>query len=260
MSKSTFDAMAAQYALEEKSGEGIVSWEDGAHCVVPSVVIGGKAVQDGTPTPENPIMPVFSEGTTIRATNADGFDGGTAVAPELLAIPGTEYRDEWDAQTGRGVKRIMHLRLTGEEPWFKNADAGEYRSFYVLKELHGDPDFIPSMGGLCNIFPSASWDYIPAGNYFWMANSSVGFRIHQSYLGDDYEDLTDDKARISRFKSFLRERFSTGNPVEIWWTTAGYPFQTDPQPLVQPKGDCNLIQTGGTLEDCPITAKYVTHS
>lgn len=33
------------------------------------------------------------------------FDGGTAQAPDLYGIPGTDYRDEWDAQTGRGVRR-----------------------------------------------------------------------------------------------------------------------------------------------------------
>ena len=33
------------------------------------------------------------------------WDGGQATSPELWAIPGTDIRDEWDAQTGWGVRR-----------------------------------------------------------------------------------------------------------------------------------------------------------
>lgn len=48
------------------------------------------------------------EGSYIADTMppyAPYFDGGTAHAPDLYGIPGTDYRDEWSPQTGRGVRR-----------------------------------------------------------------------------------------------------------------------------------------------------------
>lgn len=38
-----------------------------------------------------------------------GFYGGTASAPDLYAIPGTDYADQWDAVSGRGVRRCAVL-------------------------------------------------------------------------------------------------------------------------------------------------------
>lgn len=42
-------------------------------------------------------------------------DGGTVSAPYLHGIPGTPYRDEWDAVTGRGVRRCAVLYNYGGE-------------------------------------------------------------------------------------------------------------------------------------------------
>ena len=41
----------------------------------------------------------------LSATDYTYWNGGQAQAPELWAIPGTDIRDEWDAQTGWGVRR-----------------------------------------------------------------------------------------------------------------------------------------------------------
>lgn len=57
------------------------------------------------PNPGYPIMPKCNDGM-FHSTSPDGaWDGGTDQAPELWAIPGTDIRDEWDTQTGRGVRR-----------------------------------------------------------------------------------------------------------------------------------------------------------
>jgi len=106
------------------------------------------------------------------------FDGGTAVAPELLAIPGTEYRDTWDTQTGKGVRRCA-----------------------VIESYNGEEVTTPFI-------------------------SSTGQLTEGAY---------------------------------VVYGIPGEPFQTEPQPLIQPPGAGNIIQTGGTLEDCPITVTPVTH-
>jgi len=390
MSKSTFDAMAAQYALEEKSGEGIVSWEDGAHCVAPSVVIGGKAIQDGIPTPENPIEPVFSNQTKILSrgrnmfdfvnlaggegytntvngvtctiengyvvckgehtgdswsnvftitfpynkitlpagtyslptyhvpglidslvlwlverdsTNTRGcrgtftlehdarlvsanvgvygpqtvdlrlplilvqgteipteyipyFDGGEAVTPELLAIPGTDYRDEWDAQTGRGVKRVKKLIFDGNEQWDLPSMINNELSFFRLQTKDGVVSSLP----MCSHFDCK------VDHYNKMSGSVLtcypAGTIHQLIfaVADDIANSYE-QTDTSEWKAYLAEQNAAGTPVTVWYALAEpIPFQTDPQPLIQSKGYCQLIQTDGTLSSCPITAKYVTHS
>lgn len=74
MNRSTFNGMLGQYAVQELTGEGHVSWENGAHCVIPKVEIRGKAVQDGTPSPDNPIDPIFSEETTVAVRGKNLLD------------------------------------------------------------------------------------------------------------------------------------------------------------------------------------------
>ena len=57
--------------------------------------------------------------STLNVTRAfwlTEWDGGQAAAPELWAVPGTEYMDEWDAQTGRGVRRCAVIgSYSGEQ-------------------------------------------------------------------------------------------------------------------------------------------------
>lgn len=55
MDRAAFNAMLAQYATPEVSGNGRVSWNGGVRCVIPEVRLYGKCVQDGTPTPDAPV-------------------------------------------------------------------------------------------------------------------------------------------------------------------------------------------------------------
>ena len=74
MNRQTFNAMVAQYAVQEASGEGAVSWDNGVRCVLPEVLVHGKAVQNGTPTPDAPVMPEFSSGTEVVSRGKNLFD------------------------------------------------------------------------------------------------------------------------------------------------------------------------------------------
>ena len=131
------------------------------------------------PSPALP-SPVKCNNGTFRSISADGtYDGGIAQAPELLAIPGTAYRDEWDAQTGRGVRRCGVI----------DSYAGETIS----------TPYISSTGGLTD-------------------GATVVYGIPDA------------------------------------------PFATAPVRLTMPTGPGQIIQTGGDVADCPITARYLTHS
>ena len=378
--------MVAQYAVQDISGEGAASWDNGVRCVLPEVIVGGKAVQDGTPTPDAPVIPEFSSGMEVvsrgknlfdadaffecyrtapltveenrmQKTVEDGrncfrysggsgysggyitlpvklkektqyaisftakqaseqtqaattglgfvysdgsrttvyakattewhenalvstanktvvglflpysnvgfifvdidtiqlvegptatpyepyFDGGTAVAPELLAIPGTEYRDEWNPQTGKGVRRVGKVIFDDPGKWVNYASYG----FYGLSS--NPPAVRGTKNGLCSHHA-----------YLYKA-SQGGFYTQENGVFYNYDTAT--WPTIDVWKAFLQEQIDAGTPVTVWYALKEpIEFQTDPQPLIAPKGTGHIMQTGGTLDSVPITAKYVTHS
>ena len=248
MDRVAFNAMVAQYATPEVSGDGRVSWDGGVRCVIPSVKLYGVAVQDGTPTPDAPVMLVCNNGV-FRATNADGtFDGGQAVAPELYAIPGTKYWDEWNPQTGRGIRRVKKLILDGTEPWEFTDVRGRRYAIYL-----------PSMGlpvansvcGLCTHFNRRAGNDQPWGYYY------ASYFVVITDNGSCFADL-------ESFKSWLKEQCDAGTPVTILYAILDESNYTSilstPARLTMPSGPGQIIQTGGDVTDCPITARYVTHS
>lgn len=177
------------------------------------------------------------------------FDGGEAVAPELLAIPGTEYRDEWDAQTGEGSRAIGKQIFNGSERWSISGVSNEdYNVFYSnVPFTTGSPQrrlkCMSTHFRSDDLYSGGDSVVVGLGNRF----------IYFSVLKEKYPDE-------SSFKQFIVEQNNAGNPVTVWFAAPEpVEFQTDPQPLVQPKGACNIIQTEGTMPNCPISAKYVTH-
>jgi len=238
MNKATFDAMVAQYAVQEASGEGVASWDGGVRCVLPEVIVGGKAVQDGTPTPDVPVMPEFSAGTTVQCGDT------VAVAPELLAIPGTEYRDEWDAQTGKGVRRIYELKLSNTGYW---GYGDGYFGCPLMYLRAPEADKALRAHSFSSHF---KYSVMAQKDCFWIDGSGTGLRVQINGV-NTVKDLV----------SFLEEQNAAGTPVTVWYALAEpVEFQTDPQPLIAPKGTGHIMQVRGTLDAVPISAKYVTHS
>ena len=56
MSMQLHHTLMSQYKHGTASGIGSVTYESVANCVTPEVVIYGKCVQDGTPTPSTPFL------------------------------------------------------------------------------------------------------------------------------------------------------------------------------------------------------------
>lgn len=165
------------------------------------------------------------------------FDGGEAVAPELLAIPGTEYRDTWDAQTGKGVRNIHKVAFTGDERWYDN--------WMPSMVVDLAPGFHTRGNGkvLCNYSQKV------------FGGNALGSTLAISGVPSDFGIET-----LDDWKAYLADCYAARDPVTVWYALKEpIEFQTDPQPLVQPKGACNIIQTEGTMPNCPISAKYVTH-
>lgn len=254
MNRQMFNALCAQYATPEVSGDGLVSWEHGKKCVIPSVKLYGAAVQDGEPTPENPVMPVCNNGVFTAY-----YDGGQAQAPELWAIPGTEYRDEWDPQTGLGVRRVAKVTLDGSE------------EFSVLKDQKYS-------GSLSFLFPTPNGRRITGSGVTILSDHWVARRFLEAYgtkyggiwwsgdtnrnimivIGTDLIDqgITD----VNAWKSWLSAQYAAGTPVTVWYAINGEPFYHPPAKLTMPTGYGQIIQVSGDVPDCPISAKYLTHS
>ena len=55
MNRQQFNAMVAQYGIENISGSDIVAWSSGVPCNVQSMKFYGKCEQSATPTPDAPI-------------------------------------------------------------------------------------------------------------------------------------------------------------------------------------------------------------
>lgn len=391
MNKSAFDSMVAQYAVQDISGEGAASWDNGVRCVLPEVLIGGKAVQNGTPTPDAPIMPEFSSGTEVvsrgknlfdvsngeykffggegTVTVSDGritfdgsclmvriflydackpgesltlsldlielsdsadspvipsivinyesgrvtekslpvqnpgrytvtvtskedeliknvelrpirkgnnsstmhavltnvqlelgttatpyepyFDGGSATAPELLAIPGTDIRDEWNPQTGKGVRRVGVQTFDGTEKWY-----GYWATSVALENWCGRKEILhyhnkrPNF--LCNVATESTGDGSDRNDLtfvtHWELPNSNWIAFHCNMT-------------LTQWKAYLAAQYAAATPVTVWYALKEpIEFQADPAPLMAPKGAGHIMQVGGTLDAVPITAKYVTHS
>lgn len=241
MNRATFEAMMAQYKAEQISGEGIVSWDKGAHCVIPEVQICGKVVQDGIPTPDAPIEPVFSEGTTVECS------GSIAVAPQLLAVSDA-YCDTWNPQTGKGIRRIHKIKLSADDGWSRYSyNNGDFYKYAIIP-----PESYPPLNPPTEREKSYICTHLPSVNYEGLNNySKYGIVI------DDRKVVVKvDMSTLDEWLQFLQE-----NDVYVWYVLLEpEEFQTDPQPLIQPHGSGSLIQTGGTVDSCPITVKCVTHS
>ena len=377
MNRQTFNALCAQYATPKVSGDGLVSWDSGKKCVIPSIELYGAAVQDGEPTPENPVMPVCNNGVfaargrnlldlpreitsgelgdapaggllmmylpagvsitagrwirynagddvvnrrlTIRCTYEDDtyvsartelglyendeqwhyesisvtpakpvkhiqywladystsnardydirdaqlvigsytsatmppytpyYDGGQAQAPDLWAIPGTEYRDEWNPQTGRGIRRVRKIVLDGVSDVPKFYEALGAKTYWNLRLLNRNTNTGNAAEGiLCSHIPSKSFSY----------NSNQKFH----FLGQDI-GVSLGFATVDDLNNFCAEQYSAGTPVTIWYAlTTPEPFYSPPAKLTMPTGYGQIIQVSGDVPDYPITARYLTHS
>ena len=107
------------------------------------------------------------------------YDGGQATAVELWAIPGADIRDEWDAQTGWGVRRCATI---------------------------------------------------------------------ESYAG---EEIT---------TPYISSTGELSEGATVIYGIPDTPFWAEPARLTMPPGYGQIIQVSGSVPDCQITAKYLTHS
>lgn len=301
MDRAAFNAMLAQYATPEVSGNGRVSWDKGVRCVIPEVKLYGKCEQDGTPTPDAPVeircnngvfvargsnlvdMPdIVSQaysvdvksyiqwyidlpvGTAVTVS-ADAYTpqgaGGKASAWRIVLNDKTRI-DLWAGYTN-AEKRVSYTHTktvdfaisdVSYSLWYLGYGVGEYDRWAKNITVNiGDTDlgYTPYYDGGQAMAPELY--AIPGTEYRdeWDAQTGKGVRrcaIIESYAG---ETIT---------TPYISSTGELSDGATVVYGIPDTPFYATPARLTMPPGAGQIIQVGGDVADCPITARYLTHS
>lgn len=185
--------------------------------------IDGNTKQDGFPTPENPIEPEFC---------------GDLVSIELdepLRAVG-DYKDTLDLGTKTYTKRIREYMITGEEDW---CIQGSVNSPIFYMDVSSA--YYASSGTLTN-------DAIVKGN----PNNYYASRVYVDY-GNRTSEYT-----IETLKKYLREQYTYGTPVKIY-----YAYRNPPEPTVVsdiPNGMIGNIEGYAVRNEEPTEGYQVDYS
>ena len=160
--------------------------------------IMGTGTQNGTPTPENPIAPVFYEnnGMILRAIE--------------------NVADSYSTSTGKITRRIGVKVFTGTEVWYNNKTEGNY-TLFLNEGLSRYPDDVTSF--ICTHLPYL-WRWNTVQNESVMSNVNVGSSRHALNVWVSNQRAT----TAEEFRAFLAEQYANGTPVTVYYPLAE-PFE-----------------------------------
>lgn len=160
-----------------------------------TVSISGNTVQNGTPTPSNPIMPQGCGDLETVGTKA-----GQYKIPILSASTTTPvYLGEVET-----TRRVMKLVLTGDENWSVK-QTGEYKNFSLSLGANGIRTFEEKSTHFQCIRITES------------GNTDVGFCIIASGLGLRIRPENVSTTSLDDFKTYLQQQYAAGTPVTVWY-------------------------------------------
>lgn len=196
---------------------------------------------------EQPIYPMLLKGTYTLEELPEGepyFDGGEATAPVLYAIG--DYKDEWDAQTGKGIRRIAKVTLTGSESYVIQDNKVNTFRYSINPDGMINTPYQNNAFALCSHLPTDVSD----GDVEHCCGRNNSFHLFVSK--NRLQGTTIDK--------WIKAQYDSGTPVTIWYVlNEPVPFQTNPQRLTCPTGYGQLIQTAGDVPNAPLEVKYLAH-
>lgn len=169
-----------------------------------------------------------------------------AVAPELYAIG--DYKDEWNPQTGKGLRRIGKVELKGGGYWSATGTR-VFTSDVILSNA------LPhtNMNTVANILCS-HYEAVTNGITFY--NSKIGISYYSRTLSFSFGTGT--TYTVAEWTAHLKELYDAGTPITIYYALAEpVPFETEPMPLTCPVGYGQLIQLDGNIADCPVEVTYL---
>lgn len=228
---------------------GVVEWNFGSSKVITEDMLDARlSFMAASPQHDGPVAVRISniqieEGEA--ATDYEPyFDGGEVTAPMLYGIG--EYRDEWDPQTGRGIRRIAKAVLNGSESYAIQDNLVNTLRYSV------NPEGIINTPSQNNVFVLCSHLTVEANTldqeHCMGRNNSFHFFIDKNRL------------QGTTIAAWMKAQYDAGTPVTIWYVLDEHvPFQTDPQRLTCPTGYGQIIQMAGDIPNAPLEVKYLAH-
>ena len=148
----------------------------------------GTVVQDGTPTPENPIEPVF-------------YQQGNMI---LRAVG--DYADSYDATTGKITRRVGVKVFDGTEDWVKHSGSARYG--VILNDSSPSENLIPISSHFVGLSANTAWNQMYSGSYKKEKTTS------RYYF--QYDTIT----TIQDWEQWLAAQYAAGTPVTVWYPLA----------------------------------------
>lgn len=164
-------------------------------------LIEGNTVQNGTPTPESPVMPQGTGDLETAGAKAGQFKIPISSANITTPI----YLGE--LETTRKIKKLV---LTGEEDWLMNIDGWFYLTSVPADYLRSEGN-ITSM---CSHYPT----YKQSSAIGQLPEDYIGFSwgsVQRLYLKD-----ASHQNDLSSFKQWLAAQYAAGTPVTVWYILA----------------------------------------
>ena len=243
--------LMSQYKHGTASGIGSVSYESVANCVTPEVVIYGKCVQDGTPTPDVPV-------DIIPNNNVYSVNGSYYNIPTLYGIG--DVRDEYYPQTGKIVRRCGKLDIPSGGITVYGTPDNQGISFVY----RNNKDVMVGSQSLCSHFENVrqSWLIQNKGRYGIYGDS---LSSTAKYFRPPSENID----TVDKFNAWLDEQKAAGTPVILVYQLASPVIEyVDPVQITSVRG-ANIIEETDLnsnmfgipfVEGTQIDVKYLTHS
>jgi hypothetical protein len=184
-----YQVMMYYHTVQESTDGTITFYTLGGN--VGSLTIYGNGQQNGTPTPDAPIMPDFV-GTLSGSDWTIPITCAGQTVPVYLGQVST-------------VRRIKKLVLTGEEQFYQYTYQGTNGCYGSLldKTYH-------SGKGICSHYPVGN---VGIANTLWIGANNTSI-----YFVGILDALS--ISTVSDFKSYLAAQYSAGNPVTVWYVLA----------------------------------------
>ncbi|MBR3147744.1 MAG: InlB B-repeat-containing protein [Alphaproteobacteria bacterium] len=161
--------------------------------------------QSGTPTPDNPIEPIFRQfgNTVLRAVGS----GNNLIA------------DSYDVSTGKITRRIGVKVLDGTETWATDpvGTGGHIRFNYSWPAPYKKPGF----DILTNMFPTQPGVVGPNATSAVISGHDTNRNIYIAFPANLLDgDLTTTIGRRTAFNNWLSAQYNAGTPVIIYYPLA----------------------------------------
>ncbi len=226
------------------SGEGQISFPNCASFPLRNCTIYGAHHQEGTPTPEAPVTPIFTGSNGTLTVSISEAESQTV----LLSRPLMGPEDDINLLSGTGKTVWKELELTGTEGWLKSGKVSSGGTVFYSALSGQDTQFVDK-DILCTHFQKAKSVSSLVPGDIWMYNSTF-IAVPNDLLGITESDSNTQKE--NKFKNWLSSEKEAGRTVTVWYPTVEtQSMEISPINLSSCKGATTLTVAGADGEPYP---------